>query len=189
MSHSKSELIDAKSIELLKKKIREVSVSRLKLHAGIEKLQLVEIIEPPVVHAHWMALIFAGGRELRVTLKAYFMSEDACKLAASTYGNKLTSTQVADFVKEFCNLVIGTMKIYLDLNSIKVGASLPMTARGFDEVFFPEPAGALSFSDSWRLQSEGAKLDLGVTFEVNQAIKIIHDLKLDEPSSSDVEFL
>jgi hypothetical protein len=178
------------TIAVLKKKTRAASLFGMQSHTGLKDVTMADLEENPLVPAHWMSIILAGGKELRVTFKACFMSRDVRILAENTYGDRpMTVEQTSEFLKEFCNLSIGSLKLFLERNKIFLGVSLPIVTRGFDEVFFPVPAGNMSFTDSWRIRANEAVVDCRVIYEIFESFSVTENSKGDATSSGDVVFL
>ncbi len=153
-------------------------------------MSLVELDPAVPVLGHWMSLILAAGKEVRVTFKAHYMTKDAAIIAQNTFGSsRLSEKQAKNFLKEFCNLTIGTVKDFLALNQVVVGTSLPIICRGFDDLFFPPPAGESFLIDRWRLQTPEAKVECSVTYEFFSDFEINQLTAIDEAAVGDVEFL
>lgn len=165
--------LDDKTITVLKQSAREISSTSLRHLGRIDKVEIADLAEHPVVFAHWMSLILAGGKDIRVTFKTFFMTNDAVKIISSTNGfAKVPVSQSLDFIKEFCNLVLGGLKSFFAENEIKVGASLPIVTRGFDEVFFPPPVGEINIVDHWKLKTTNATIICSVVYEIFDAVKV-----------------
>ena len=110
----------------------------------------------------------------------------AGKTLSSTKENILTS-RILDFFKEYCNLTAGNIKIALAANNIKVGISLPILARGFDEIFYPRPAD--SIMKYWSLECEGQIVFCSAHIAILQAVIIKNEGEKSNTDKGDVEFL
>ncbi len=169
----------------LKQAIRGLSLKRLRVQSRRDEIALVESPNS-LVPAHWMAVALASGVHLRLTFKSYFMTADARILAKESFATKIDSTKAQDFLKEFNNLVVGSMKVYLEQSQIPVGASIPVGTRGFDEVFFPVPSESTGFVDKWRLEGAGAAIDCCAIFEIFKTFEITSSI--DNDNSGEIEF-
>lgn len=171
--------------------IREASLSRLKIHSTRENIRLAELPHEPLVFAHWMSFILAAGPSLRITFKVHYMTEAAKFFAANTYRTskeKISQSQALDFFREFCNLTMGQMKIVLAGSKIKVGVSLPIMARGFDEIFYPRPKN--SILNYWSLSCEEEKVFCSTQIEVHEDFVLQKDWKKNSDADlGQVEFL
>lgn len=170
---------------ILKQAIRNLSLKRLRAQARNEQIKIVDPIDS-LVPAHWMAVALASGPHVRLTFKSYFMTADARVLGKDSFSTQIDSTKAQDFLKEFNNLVVGSMKVYLEQSEIQVGASIPVGTRGFDEVFFPIPDESAVFADKWRLEGAGAGIDCCAIFEVLKPFEI--KSSVDSDTSGEVEF-
>jgi hypothetical protein len=157
--------------------------------AVLEDVHLVEMPVVPIVPAHWLSLIFAGGKEVRLTFKVFFMSDDARNLAANVFGAENNRDNFTDFLKEYCNLVIGSAKVFFGVNHIRVGTSLPLLTRGFDELYFQPLKGKSVFDDYWCLQGSGNRVTCATSFEVLNRVRITKTFVPNDSSNEDVEFL
>jgi CheY-specific phosphatase CheX len=134
--------------------IRETSRESLARFANVEQPQIEEIDSTIAVLGHWSALILISGTAVRVTFRVYFSTETAKKLASGAYKmseSLVNSDQAYDFMKEYCNLCAGRVKLLLLTNNLQVGISLPLVTRGFDQVFEEESKETFCTEDRWRL--------------------------------------
>jgi hypothetical protein len=135
-----------------------------------------------------MSFILVSGQKVTVLFKAHYMTKEATFFASKAYGNTgPTQNQALDFFKEFCNLTAGFLKLTLASSKVSVGISLPIMARGFDEIFYPKTPDMVK--SSWGLTCEdqtvycSTNLTLRESFPIK--IKNIHE----NASTGDVEFL
>jgi hypothetical protein len=183
--------IDPKTVDNLKMLVRNASRSRLKLISKKESIILEEIQGDPKVYAHWMAIILIASRDVRITFKSHYMTPMAKRFAENAYSistDQITTSQATDFLKEFCNLTAGYIKIALDKASIKAGISLPLVTRGFDEVFFPKVAGHYSIIDQWRLSEHSAIIDCSSVIEIYSEMQL-KDISDPDDDHGSVDFL
>jgi hypothetical protein len=144
-----------------------------------------------------MAVILVSGSALRVTFKAHYMTRDAKKFAAEAFAkasDQVTDAQAADFMKEFCNLTAGGIKLVLEVSKIPVGISLPLTTRGFDEIFDSQVDEPTAFMTRWCLVSAEAKIWCSATIEIYDSARLqAADLKItdtdEKAPGGDIEFL
>ena len=134
--------------------VRETSRESLQRFANVETLKIEEIGIPNAVLGHWSALILISGTSIRVTFRVYFSTATAKHLASGAYStaeDDIASDQAYDFMKEFCNLCAGRVKLLLIGNDLQVGISLPLVTRGFDQVFEEESKESFCIEDRWCL--------------------------------------
>ena len=71
-----------------------------------------------------------------MTFKIQFAIKDARNFAKSNLNTKeISNSHSKDFIRELCNVIAGYLKHTLSENNIQVGISLPLLARGFDDLF------------------------------------------------------
>jgi hypothetical protein len=146
---------------------KDFSLSRLRSHSGVQEIQVIKIENLPLVPGHWMTIILASGREVRITFKTYFSTLNARPFLVSTYGSKkLRQNQILDFFKEFCNLTLGGIKIFLETNGVHVGTGLPLATRGFYQVFFPPAIGQQTVEHHWQLKTLNGDVCCSVVYEI-----------------------
>jgi hypothetical protein len=169
--------------------IRESSLSRLITLSRKQNILIREIETTPLVFAHWMSFILISGENLRIIFKAHFMTEAAIYFAEETYGNskEVSLGRSLDFFREYCNLTAGQIKLELDQNNVKVGASLPGLIRGFDEVFYREQKGSTKIL--WQLGSNEIRFDCSAHIEVFKDFEIKKITNDEKADSGEVEFL
>ncbi|MGE0525702.1 MAG: hypothetical protein AB7G93_06825 [Bdellovibrionales bacterium] len=177
------------AIETITQVTREISRARLESHSGIPNLRLVEVDSDAIVLGHWMALILAAGKDIRVIFKTHFMGHHAQHFARNSFlDESLTAGLLLDFFKEFCNLTIGGLKGFLEANQVFVGTSLPVVTRGFDELFFPVLVGDSTHSDRWAISAGDHFVNCSAAIELLSPIQVTITDDFDPSSAADVEF-
>jgi len=137
-----------------------------------------------------MSFILLSGKDIRILFKAHYMSSTAKFFAGKTFDSSkesVSKVRALDFFKEFCNLTAGNIKIALAANKIKVGISLPILARGFDEIFYPRPAD--SIMKYWSLVCEQETLFCSADIAILQPLAIKYEGEQTSATEGDVEFL
>ncbi len=170
--------------------IRDASLTRMQNLSKRNNISICEISEDPLVFAHWMSFILLSGKDLRILFKAHYMSTAAKFYAGKTYASskeRISKNRALDFFKEYCNLTAGSIKIALAKCQVKVGISLPILARGFDEIFYPRPADSLM--KYWSLVCEGETIFCSAHIAVLQPITINYSPVTNKSSEGEVEFL
>lgn len=170
------------------KRLESVTRSKLSLEVG-------EIENPDdFVYAYWMSFILLSGKDLQLTFKAHFFSDEARYLVATglkKQPEQISQNNIQDFMKEYCNLVAGEVKASLSASGVTIGLSLPLITRGFDEVIFSDAVDARQFSDWWRVSWDSGALTMSFVAEVYQ-LSAVADLRV--PSAGvkddgDIDFL
>ncbi len=168
------------------------SISRLSMMAGGSTIEMKRIDPPKRVLAHWMTLILVAGESLRVTFKAHFSTTAAQQLAQkslNTDADVISSAQVKDFMKEYCNMTAGNLKNAFLNSQIEVGISLPLLTRGFDKVFFTTSYKQATLEGQWELTDGKSTVYCSATVEMLKDVKIQGKLSTEDDSSGDIEFL
>jgi CheY-specific phosphatase CheX len=160
----------------LKALLRHASISRLKNHgddAEVEARELGAAFRPGRILASNMVFILVSGDALRLTFKVHFETGTAKQLAFAIFGgdspSSISQRQAVDYVKEYGNLVAGSMVTLLAESGVELGISLPLSTRGFYEVFsdYSEKLDPIvAFSDFWELRANSRSIYCGAQFEI-----------------------
>ena len=182
----------------LQKVIRQASADRLSDQAGGAQVTIDNSINPRTsILGHWLTVIIISGGKLKISFKCHFMTEaGSIHLARKTNRtpDDVEPSMVFDLLKEYCNLVGGSVKSSLGRENSRMGLSLPLLTRGFDEVLFADRvrrAGKRRHRDVWTLQLPYAK------FVCSSEIQVVNwtnleDLGTDKTQKSlegEVDFL
>ncbi len=174
--------------------IQEISKTRFNYHSGLVNLKIEESpVKERGVVAFWMGLILISGKDVRVTFKTNFYQASIKKIISKKFNKpieQITTDQTKDFVREFCNLVAGTTKTIFEQVGSKVGISLPLVLRGFDNLFFNEKMNESHATSTWRLSEGDFFVDCCCYIEVlsNNTFKDV-DMKFVEREDNEVDFL
>ena len=160
----------------LKALLRHASLSRLKNHAGAAEIDIRELgcgFRPGKILASNMVFILVSGDAFRLTFKVHFNIRTARKLAFRIFGGNspdaISEKQAIDYFKEYGNLVAGSVVTLLAESGVELGISLPLSTRGFYEVFsdYTEKRHPIvAFSDFWELRSNGCEVRCSALFEL-----------------------
>lgn len=176
-------VIDDQAVAVLKSKLRDLvrqsSLSRFKLHTAQDEVFLKEVepgFRPGQVLASRMAFILVSGDGLRISFKTHFNPGTARNLAYRMFGEAspaaLSERQAVDYIKEYCNLVAGNIVTVCEGLRIELGISLPMSTRGFYEIFSDygvKPHPAIVFSDFWRLGALADEIHCSALLEITDS--------------------
>ena len=191
-------------VDLIKDKIKEMvrqsALMRIGDQTRQEGFQLVEIADqhsPGEVLGNWMSIILVTGDAMRLTLKLHFSRQDAKAISYAVYGEKspegVSDAKAVDFVKELSNLMAGCIVQNFESMNIPMGISLPLSTRGFYEVFADyahTESPLIRYSDLWRLEHDGQAINGTVMVEISNpnALDAICDFELSQDDSDDSEF-
>lgn len=168
------------STQMLKEKlselIRHASVSRFKIHTACNDVELNELgdgFNPGRILANNMVFALISGDMLRVTFKVHFDIEVAKSLAFRVFGGEsaadISRKQATDYFKEYGNLVAGCIVTLFEPMKIGLGMSLPLSTRGFYEVFSDyteKETPTITFCDFWQLQVPGSTVYCSAAIEI-----------------------
>jgi len=174
--------------------IQEISKTRFSYHSGFNNLIIEESpVKDRGVVSFWMSLILISGKDIRVTFKTNYYQATIKKIMAKKFNKpieQITTDQTKDFVREFCNLVAGTTKTIFEQVGSKVGISLPLVLRGFDNLFFIEKINENHYTYTWRLSEADSYVDCCCYVEVlSPNIFKDADMKFIEREDDEVDFL
>jgi len=176
--------------------IKNISLDRMREYSHCTDFVLKERLQPEYVYSYWMSLILIVSRSLRLTFKTHYLTTTASFLTHQLVkgGELVSQRQAIDFMKEYCNLTAGGIKRVLEFVGYPAGISLPVSCRGFDDIFYPKPSNSLGKEAAWDLIVGDKNVTCSVTveiFDTTELAKIV-DVKLDDPAlfkSGSVEFL
>ncbi len=153
-------------------RVQQISLSRFRTHCNREDVILTEAVarEDLPVYAHWLGVILVASPQVRLTFKVQYNASEIAHFAQAalqdTTNKSMQKSVIADFMREFCNLMGGYMKSTFEEVGLNVGVSLPLVTRGFDEVFsFHTHEIRRSFS-LWGLQCAGYKVFCNYEIEI-----------------------
>ena len=184
----------------LKALLRHASLSRLKNHAGAAEIDIRELgcgFRPGKILASNMVFILVSGDAFRLTFKVHFNTRTARKLAFRIFGGNspdaISEKQAIDYFKEYGNLVAGSVVTLLAESGVELGISLPLSTRGFYEVFsdYSEKLDPIvAFSDFWELRTNDRSIHCGAQFEIlnhRQLAELAAYEIVEEADSADAE--
>ena len=160
----------------LKALVRHASTSRFKIHTDSPEVETKELgpgFRPGRILASNMVFILVSGDALRLTFKVHFATGTAKNLAFRIFGGNspadISEQQAIDYFKEYGNLVAGSVVTLLGENGIDLGISLPLSTRGFYEVFSDyceKQHPIITFSDFWELRANGKNTHCSAVLEI-----------------------
>ncbi len=190
-----------KAQQVISEAIRHASLIRLNSQAQREDFELVEMdaqCKSGRVLENWLTLIMINGDPLKIVFHVHFSLNSSKKLVRSIFKiepeKAIEDRKAIDFMKEYCNLVAGYVIHAFNQNSLTFGNSLPLSMRGFYEVFndFKEKDQALKqFFDCWILSNQEMDIYCSVKANIMQLEKLkdISSLFIEEDSEEGFDFL
>lgn len=189
------ELGKEEKIDLIKDKIISITrhsiEDRVRLHSHNTAFNLCKPerdFKPGQVLGHWMSLILVSGESLRMTIKLHYNLYDVKMVAFRAYGkeaaDQLSDKQAIDFMKELCNLSAGQLVKIFEENNLPLGMSLPLCARGFNEIFSdytPAVKPFVKFGDLWGIKCEDSVFMLTSVVEILDTFALRNILKYEIP--------
>jgi hypothetical protein len=179
--------------------LKQTSQAVLQAYSNVNNINITEHSSALRVMGHWMSIILVSGTAFRMTFKTHYKTYRVQGflgpgLAPDRAAQFVHHSQADDFMREFCNLVAGQVKKLGLHNGMEMGISLPITMRGFDEVF----AEASSTGDdhhftAWKLRSEEAEVICSATLDFTDVQSLAGtEFQADLaalPGDSEVDFL
>ncbi len=149
-----SESDQKSSISRINEMIRTTSVLRMENICQRSGFSISESSDQKIVKDHWMAQVLVSGSQIRITFRVFYNFPTLSDWARATFESQseaISSNQIHDLAKEYCNLIAGQIKYSLGKNQVKVGMSLPFLSRGFDQVFLSLKKTDQIYMDSWKI--------------------------------------
>ena len=113
------------------------------------------VSDPFGVHGNLMCLMIVSGERVHLTFKVQFDSKVADYfLSAQLEGVALTAEMRMDFFKEYCNLVLGSLKSFFEQRGLRLGLGLPVAMRGIDNLFFENDYTESSICWAWKISED-----------------------------------
>ncbi|SMF57868.1 hypothetical protein [Pseudobacteriovorax antillogorgiicola] len=113
-------LYDGNDISMLKGALRDAASNRLKSVIPAAGFQAIEMESHPALSEDdWMVKIIVESEDLIFTFRVYYQVDDAKAFAsqkASFKGKNISPFLCHDFIREYCNLTAGALKIWLQSN-------------------------------------------------------------------------
>jgi hypothetical protein len=151
-----------------------------------------DTMKPPAIRVmgHLFGGIIVQGGDFRLTIKIHSdcaplrpLCAKNMQIAESEVGEKV----MRDFLREVANLLGGAMRTELARNNVDAGLSLPLSSRGFDEVFFDSTEGEKSFLQACRVRWDGGVLYMTQFLEILAGWDSLTPIKDYNPSAPVVD--
>ena len=184
--------------------LRNASLLQTRVFSGSETLEIGEMDEDfqlGQVVSRQMTLIVIAGPKMSIQFKIHFNRSEADKLRQIKFHQSVneestTSAKTMDYIKELTNQVCGRICRVFELNGQSLGMSIPLSMRGFYELYthYDHHVGTFSkFGQAWRLNGDFGSLVCTAYVEITDT-SVTSELKhLDElPTNDDddeLEFL
>ena len=142
----------------------------LSQYSSTDEISVMDLNPEQLKFNQYMCMIRISGDELRMAFRTHFLVKEARGMTSSRFSrgpNSLTSDQVVDAMKEYCNETAGRLKFVLETSKIPVGHSLPFALRGFNEMLFKEHL-QVTDQDYWRLSGPGGFIDCSMYLYTTQ---------------------
>jgi len=131
--------------------LKVASVDQFRIYTNTAEIALRDIAVSELPFYQQLAHILVSGEDLELNFKTHFMLDDVKGYTTAKLKTDVVSNdQLTDFIKEYCNLVAGKAKLFLEEQQLVVGQSLPYAIQGFNEMFYPKTIG-YSKDDAWDL--------------------------------------
>lgn len=186
-----SSSIENKTLDQIKLLIRTISASALEAMSQKSGVTVEDLSDDRKILGHWMSLISISGDQLHITFKVQFsisMARGYAEGVIKTDAGEISNSHSKDFIREFCNLLAGTIKNKLSENNINVGISLPLLSRGFDDLFFSEINSTSHGVDRWKLTHKNSEIFCISDTEIINQFKLEDNFNDSSSTSGDVEF-
>jgi hypothetical protein len=107
---------------------------------------------------HRQSFILIAGADFRFTLRLFYSYAEIWSLLKFKFPKKLSfeETSLQSFAKEFCNLWGGAVKRRLHDVGTNAGLSLPVSSRGFDELFHSKNKSTRLQAFDWKAEFSSA---------------------------------
>jgi hypothetical protein len=163
-------------VQAIKEMFRQSSADELKRAIKADSIAIVnELRYKGPVFGHLLTFIMLVGPAFRVSLKIFYGINEARRFSKARFSNletQLDDRIVFDFMKDFANLAAGAVKRSLGKIDLSVGIGLPLTTRGFDDVFAADGLADGVYTDSWSLKSDQGEIICMLSLKVLEDAKV-----------------
>ncbi len=138
-------------------------MKRIEETSGLKNFELHSVddeYKKSPVKSQYVTYIMLYSEDLKIEFRIYYFTNEIQQLVSNTFRRKpeeITHALVHDSMKEFTNLVGATVKAHLQNSIQNIGLSLPLSTRGFDEVWESEKK---SNEHYWAIKWSGGKIVL-----------------------------
>ncbi len=167
--------------------LKGASVDQFRIYTNTSEIALRDIPISDLPFYQLLAHILVSGEDLEVNFKTHFMLDDVKGYTnAKLKSDAVSNNQLTDFIKEYCNLVAGKAKLFLEEQNLVVGQSLPYAIQGFNEMFYPKTSG-YSKDDAWELVGPLGSIRCSCTIKLfkTPAINALKNVKYVEQFGKD----
>jgi hypothetical protein len=142
--------------------------SRLDLLLPGLMVSVSDLLFEDLVPGHRMAFILVSNQDVKMFFQVFYKFSDAQNFASCALGKRsaVSAEGSDDFMREFCNLVAGAVRSTLEKSGVSSGISLPLSSRGFDNVFKSNSTRENFTRKQWHYQIDEFKFIFSVEIEV-----------------------
>jgi len=138
------------------------------------------------VLGHIFGAIIVQGGDFRITVKIHSDMKPIRPLCAKNLllpEDQVGERMIRDFLREIANLLGGAIRTELSRNNVDSGISLPLSSRGFDEVFFSSVDTDKNFTQAFKLTWPGGALVITQFIEITawDSMQPMLEYKVDAP--------
>lgn len=146
--------------------VRDITRDQFELFVKDQEAEVAAFEVMGLPFLQQMTHIMVFGPEIEVNFKTHFMLSDVRRMTQRKTGAaEVSDIQAIDFMKEFCNVVAGKVKLTLTRGGFSLGQSLPFSILGYNEVFYPkEDRGSLQ--TAWRVRGRDGFFNCSATIVV-----------------------
>ena len=158
---------------MLKRLIRNTSLSRLSALSKRSDMRIQEITEQQKIIDHWVGSILISGPSLRIAFNTRCTIHNANFFTALRYGTNTTlatNTHNHDFIHEYCNMVGGYINNALDQQQVIAGLNLPIVTRETNNLFIKIASETNIIYDHWKLIIDDISIICSVKIEIISAL-------------------
>ena len=155
------------------------------------RVESIEAKDARIFFYNHLSLILIGGGDFRMLLKIFSNKSDIYKMAETALGEIRSESAIVDFMKELANVLGGSIKRSMEASELQVGLSLPLSIKGFDELFSDQSRAAIQDVFQVSCQGQIFAVQVQVEFLTVEAKGQYDKIKFSsgDDSSGDLEFL
>jgi len=144
-------------VQDLHKTSQKTAASRLQIYCSSANVQVYDLMERNFQPSYKnLVMILIVSSDFYQSLKFFFNWESTAPLLKLIYKNGVPEGEkehlIVDMFKEVANLSAGQMKRLLNKSNIHSDISLPISMRGYDDLFSNQSNNPQQYTQSWKFE-------------------------------------
>ncbi len=177
----------------LHKTSQRTAASRLQTYCSSQDVLVLDFVEKNFQPSYKnLVMILVVSPNFYQSLKFFFNWETTAPLVERIYKNVISDGEkehlIVDMFKEVANLSAGHIKSVLNKSNIYSDISLPISMRGYDDLFSSKSNNPKQFTQSWRFEVETSHLIFTSSIESRANLEALEISDDNDDNDNSIEF-